>query len=174
MKRKKIVYCGLTIVFVLMAGCLALLMPIGKIGDRSIRMYRFLNVAMQNKTEILEEMAEGKAFDELCEQLQITVREDEIKREVETLKTQFPNLNQTEIVNVCRNSILRQKAIEKLAEEVNVTADFARMYYENNIGKYEGEEPDFGKIKFDIQMEMGEKKYEETLEKIRSSYGVMP
>lgn len=174
MKRNYLICCAFISFFVLIivAGYFALFKPVGTIGDTQIRAYRIYAEAMQNKAELLDSLAEDMAFDQLCRQLNVTVDDKDVKREAEKLDKQFPGLNQSEIMNICKKSMLRQKAIEKLAVEVTVTADLARTHYENNMDIYGESEPEFAVIKHDIQMEMGEKRYEEELEKIRSGYPV--
>lgn len=176
MKRNYLIICCAFVIFfvlIIVVGYFVLFKPVGMVGDTQIRAYRLYANAMQNKAELLDNMAEDMASEQLCRQLNVTVEEKDVKREAQNLDKQFPGLSQNEIMNICKKSMLRQKAIEKLAEEINVTAELARTHYENHMDIYGESEPEFAVIKHDLQMELGEKKYEEELEKIRSEYPVI-
>ena len=112
-------------------------------------------------------MADDTAFDKLIKEINVTVTEDEVKKEMSELKKHSEISYKT-----CLKSILHQKAIEKLATQIRVTADDARSYYESNKWQYGDTEPDFEKVKSDMQMGMGVTEYEERLYKIRESYKV--
>ena len=139
-----------------------LLKPIAKIGDDSVRMYEFIGYSLSNEQQILERMADDIAFKKIIEETGVTVTEEEVQRELNALNEHSDISYET-----CLNTILHQKAIEKYASEFEVTADKARTYYENNKWRYGEKEPDFEKVKSDMQMEMGVAKYEERLYKIR-------
>ena len=163
MKKKIFVCCGLILisVVILMKGHF-LLKPIAKIGDDSVRMYEFIGYSLSNEQQILERMADDIAFKKIIEENGVTVTEEEVQRELNALNEHSDISYET-----CLNTILHQKAIEKYASEFEVTADKARTYYENNKWRYGEKEPDFEKVKSDMQMEMGVAKYEERLYKIR-------
>ena len=163
MKKKIFVCCGLILisVVILMKGHF-LLKPIAKIGDDSVRMYEFIGYSLSNEQQILERMADDIAFKKIIEETGVTVTEEEVQRELNALNEHSDISYET-----CLNTILHQKAIEKYASEFEVAADKARTYYENNKWRYGEEEPDFEKVKSDMQMEMGVAKYEERLYKIR-------
>ena len=144
-----------------------MLKPIAKVGNDKIRMYEFIRYAVLDKQYVLERMADDTAFYKLIKELNVTVTEDEVKAEMSELKKHSEISYKT-----CLKSILHQKAIEKLATEIQVTADDARSYYENNKWQYGDTEPDFEKVKSDMQMGMGVTEYEERLYKIRESYKV--
>ena len=91
-----------------------------------------------------------------------TQAQEEVQNEMNALKEHSDISYET-----CLETILHQKAIEKYASEFQITADKARSYYENNKWRYGEAEPDFEKVKSDMQMEMGVAKYEERLYKIR-------
>lgn len=139
-----------------------LLKPIAKIGDDSVRMYEFIGYSLSNEQQILERMADDIAFKKIIEETGVTVTEEEVQRELNALKEHSDISYET-----CLNTILHQKTIEKYASEFEVTADKARSYYENKKWRYGEAEPDFEKVKSDMQMEMGVVKYEERLYKIR-------
>ena len=139
-----------------------LLKPIAKIGDDSVRMYEFIGYSLSNEQQILERMADDIAFKKIIEETGVTVTEEEVQRELNALNEHSDISYET-----CLNTILHQKAIEKYASEFEVTADKARSYYEENKWRYGEAEPDFEKVKSDMQMEMGVAKYEERLYKIR-------
>lgn len=163
MKKKIFVCCGLILisVVILMKGHF-LLKPIAKIGDDSVRMYEFIGYSLSNEQQILERMADDIAFKKIIEETGVTVTEEEVQRELNALNEHSDISYET-----CLNTILHQKAIEKYASEFEVTADKARSYYEDNKWRYGEAEPDFEKVKSDMQMEMGVAKYEERLYKIR-------
>ena len=163
MKKKIFVCCGLILisVVILMKGHF-LLKPIAKIGDDSVRMYEFIGYSLSNEQQILERMADDIAFKKIIEENGVTVTEEEVQRELNALNEHSDISYET-----CLNTILHQKAIEKYASEFEVTADKARSYYEENKWRYGEAEPDFEKVKSDMQMEMGVAKYEERLYKIR-------
>ena len=163
MKKKILVCCGLILisVVILMKGHF-LLKPIAKIGDDSVRMYEFIGYSLSNEQQILERMADDIAFKKIIEETGVTVTEEEVQRELNALNEHSDISYET-----CLNTILHQKAIEKYASEFEVTADKARSYYEENKRRYGEAEPDFEKVKSDMQMEMGVAKYEERLYKIR-------
>ena len=163
MKKKIFVCCGLILisVVILMKGHF-LLKPIAKIGDDSVRMYEFIGYSLSNEQQILERMADDIAFKKIIEETGVTVTEEEVQRELNALNEHSDISYET-----CLNTILHQKAIEKYASEFEVTADKARSYYEENKWRYGEAEPDFEKVKSDMQMEMGVAKYEERLYKIR-------
>ena len=163
MKKKIFVCCGLILisVVILMKGHF-LLKPIAKIGDDSVRMYEFIGYSLSNEQQILERMADDIAFKKIIEETGVTVTEEEVQRELNALNEHSDISYET-----CLNTILHQKAIEKYASEFEVTADKARSYYEENKWRYGEAEPDFEKVKSDMQMEMGVAKYEERLYRIR-------
>ena len=163
MKRKIFFCCAFAIIFVIVivTGHF-LLKPIAKVGNDTVRMYEFIGYSISDEQHILERMADDIAFKKLIEETGVTVSEEEVQREMEAVKKQSDISYET-----CLKSILHQKAIEKYASEFQITADKARTYYENNKWRYGEEEPDFEKVKSDMQMEMGVAKYEERLYKIR-------
>lgn len=144
-----------------------LLKPVAKVGNDTVRMYEFIGYSISDEQHILERMADDIAFKKLIEETGVTVSEEEVQREMEAVKKQSDISYET-----CLKSILHQKAIEKYASEFQITADKARTYYENNKWRYGETEPDFEKVKSDMQMEMGVAKYEERLYKIREEYKV--
>ena len=139
-----------------------LVKPIAKIGNDDIRMYEFIGYSLLYEEQLLERMADDIAFKKLIEETGVTVSEAEVLKEMETLK-KHSDIS----FEACRDSILHQKAIEKYASEFQITADKARTYYEKNKWRYGEEEPQFEKVKSDMQMEMGVAKYEERLYKLR-------
>lgn len=163
MKKKVIICCAFAIFFVIVivTGHF-LLKPIAKVGTDTVRMYEFIGYAISDEQHVLGRMAEDLAFKKLIEEIQVTVTEEEVNAEMNALKKQSDISYET-----CLKSILHQKAIEKYASEFEITADKARAYYENNKWRYGEAEPDFEKVKSDMQMEMGVAKYEERLYKIR-------
>ena len=164
MKRKYLWYAGVSIMAILLIMTAEFaLRPIAKIGDRTVRMYEFLSYEFTDKENGIEKMAEDIAFEKLIQGIGVTVTESEIAEEADKLK-----MCDDEEKALCRKTILHQKAIEKYASEVTVTADEARQYYETHKERYGGTEPEFEHIKYDIQMESGIKKYEESLERIMS------
>lgn len=168
MKRKIIICCAFAIfiVIVIVTGHF-LLKPVAKVGNDNVRMYEFIGYSISDEQHILERMADDIAFKKLIEETGVTVSEEEVQREMEAVKKQSDISYET-----CLKSILHQKAIEKYASEFQITADKARTYYENNKWRYGETEPDFEKVKSDMQMEMGVAKYEERLYKIREEYKV--
>ena len=168
MKRKIIICCAFAIfiVIVIVTGHF-LLKPVAKVGNDTVRMYEFIGYSISDEQHILERMADDIAFKKLIEETGVTVSEEEVQREMEAVKKQSDISYET-----CLKSILHQNAIEKYASEFQITADNARKYYENNKWRYGEEEPDFEKVKSDMQMEMGVAKYEERLYKIREEYKV--
>lgn len=168
MKRKIIICCAFAIfiVIVIVTGHF-LLKPVAKVGNDTVRMYEFIGYSISDEQHILERMADDIAFKKLIEETGVTVSEEEVQREMEAVKKQSDISYET-----CLKSILHQKAIEKYASEFQITADKARTYYENNKWRYGETEPDFEKVKSDMQMEMGVAKYEERLYKIREEYKV--
>lgn len=163
MNKKIFVCCGLILlsVVILMKGHF-LLKPIAKVGNDNIRMYEFIGYSLSNDQQVLERMADDIAFKKLIEETGVTVTEEEVQNEMNALKE-----NSDISYETCLETILHQKAIEKYASEFQITADKARSYYENNKWRYGETEPDFEKVKSDMQMEMGVAKYEERLYKIR-------
>lgn len=163
MKRKIIFCCAFAIIFVIVivTGHF-LLKPIAKVGNDTVRMYEFIGYSISNEQHVLERMADDIAFKKLVEETGVTVTEEEVQREMDALKKHSDISYET-----CLKTILHQKAIEKYASEFQITADKARTYYENNKWRYGEDEPDFEKVKSDMQMEMGVAKYEERLYKIR-------
>lgn len=163
MKKKVIICCAFAIFFVIVIVIgHFLLKPIAKVGTDTVRMYEFIGYAISDEQHVLGRMAEDLAFKKLIEETQVTVTEEEVNAEMNALKKQSDISYET-----CLKSILHQKAIEKYASEFEITADKARNYYENNKWRYGEAEPDFEKVKSDMQMEMGVAKYEERLYKIR-------
>lgn len=163
MKRKIIFCCAFAFFFVIVivTGHF-LLKPIAKVGNETVRMYEFIGYSIANEQHVLERMADDIAFKKLIEETGVTVSEEEVQREMNALKKHSDISYET-----CLETILHQKAIEKYASEFQITADEARTYYENNKWRYGETEPDFEKVKTDMQMEMGVAKYEERLYKIR-------
>ena len=162
--NKKIIICCAFIIFfviVIVTGHF-LLKPIAKVGNDTVRMYEFIGYAMSDEQHVLERMADDLAFKKLVDETEVTVTEEEVYAEMNALKK-----NSDISYETCLKSILHQKAIEKYASEFQITADKARSYYENNKWRYGETEPDFEKVKSDMQMEMGVAKYEERLYKIR-------
>lgn len=163
MKKKILVCCGLVLlsVVILMKGYF-LLQPIAKIGYEPVRRYEFIKYSLSNEQQVLERMADDIAFKKLIDEIGVTVTEEEVQSEMDALKG-YSDLS----YKACLKSILHQKAIERYASEIRITADKARSYYENNKWRYGETEPDFEKVKADMQMEMGVAKYEERLYEIR-------
>lgn len=162
--NKKIIICCAFIIFfviVIVTGHF-LLKPIARVGNDTVRMYEFIGYAMSDEQHVLERMADELAFKKLVEETKVTVTEEEVNAEMNALKK-----NSDISYETCLKSILHQKAIEKYASEFQITADKARSYYENNKWRYGETEPDFEKVKSDMQMEMGVAKYEERLYRIR-------
>jgi len=162
--KKKIFFCcafTIFIVIVIVTG-IFLLNPIAKVGDDTVRTYDFIKYTLSDKQHVLERMADDIAFKKLIKETQVTVDEDEVKKEMDALGKHSEISYET-----CLESILHQRAIEKYASEIQITADTARNYYENNKWRYGEAEPDFEKVKTDMQMEMGVAKYEERLYQIR-------
>jgi len=60
---------------------------------------------------------------------------------------------------------MHQRAIEKFASRCEVSVSEVRDYYEKNKERYGETEPEFEKVKTDMQMEMGTKIYDEKLQK---------
>ena len=162
--KKKIFFCcafAIFFVIVIVTGHF-LLKPIAKVGNDTVRMYELIGFTLSDEQHVLERMADDLAFKKLIEETQVTVTEEEVNAEMNALKK-----NSDISYMTCLESILHQKAIEKYASEFQITADKARNYYENNKWRYGDAEPDFEKVKSDMQMEMGVAKYEERLYKIR-------
>lgn len=162
--NKKIIMCCAFIVFfviVIVTGHF-LLKPIAKVGNDTVRMYKFIEYAISDEQHVLERMADDLAFKKIIEETGVTVTEKEINAEMNALGKQSDISYET-----CLKSILHQKAIEKYASEFEITVDKARTYYENNKWHYGEAEPDFEKVKSGMQMDMGVAKYEERLYKIR-------
>ena len=162
--KKKIFFCCALIIFfviVIVTGHF-LLKPIAKVGNDTVRMYEFIRYSISEDRQVLERMADDIAFRVLVEETGVTAGHEEVEREMRALK-KHSDIS----YEICLKSILHQKAIEKYASEISVTADKARKYYENNKWRYGEEEPDFEKVKADMQMELGVEKYEERLYKIR-------
>ena len=139
-----------------------LLKPIAKIGNDTVSVYEYIKYSLSNEQYILEKMADDIAFKKLIDETGVTVTEEEIQRELNVIK-EYSDIS----YETCFVTILHQKAIEKYASEFPVTAYKARTYYENNKWRYGEEEPDYEKVKTDMQTEMGVAKYEERLYKIR-------
>ena len=163
MKSKIFICCAFAIFFVIVivTGHF-LLKPVAKVGNDTVRMYEFIGYSISDKQHVLGRMADDIAFKKLIEETGVTVSEDEVEQEMNSVKKHSDISYET-----CLKTILHQKAIEKYASEFQITADKARTYYENNKWRYGEEEPDFEKVKSDMQMEMGVAKYEERLYKIR-------
>lgn len=166
---KKIIFCCVFVIFIVIVIVTGqfLLKPIAKVGDDTVRMYKFIRYAISDKQHVLERMADDIAFNKLIEEINVTVTTEEVQKEMSELKKHSDISYKT-----CLESILHQKAIEKLASEFQVTADQARSYYENNKCLYGDAEPEFEKIKSDMQIDMGVVEYEERLYKIREDYKV--
>lgn len=168
MKKKIFICCALVIfiVIVIVTGQF-LLKPIAKVGNDTVKMYEFIGYALSDKQHVLERMSDDIAFKKLIEETKVTVAEEEVHNEMNTLK------NNSDIsYETCLESILRQKVIDKYASETQISADSARKYYEENKWRYGETEPDFEKIKTDMQMETGVAEYEERLYKIREECSV--
>ena len=167
MNKKIILSCVfiVLIVIVIMTGGF-LLKPIAKVGNDTVRMYEFIGYAVSDNQIILERTAEKLAFKRIIEETNVTVSEAEIQTELNAMNTSDISYE------TCRKSMLQQKVIEKYASEVTITANAARIYYEENKGRYGENEPEFERVKSDMQMEMGVAKYEERLSKLKAEYAV--
>lgn len=170
MKRKYIFCCAffIIVVLVLMSGYFKFLKPVGSIGDIKIRQYELSECAQLNKRQLFEQIADELVFETMVKNLNIRVQEEEINVQMAVVKEQFPELNEKEVYTICRKTILRQKTVEKFASEVIVDAELARKFYDENRVQYGEGEPDYEQIKSELQMEMGEKKYEEYLDKLKA------
>lgn len=144
-----------------------LLKPMAKIGDDTVRTYEFIRYAISDRNHIAERMADDIAFKNIVSETGVTASKDEISREMEALGKDSGISYKT-----CLNSVLHQKIINKFALEYRVSAEEARSYYEKNKEHYGDTEPDFEKIKADLQFEMGVKRYEERLFEIRERCSV--
>ena len=164
MLGKKIIICCVfvvVIVLVILTGYF-IFKPIAKVGNDTVRMYEFMGYAISDKPHGLERMADDLAFEKLIKETGVSVSEEEIRKEFGYMQTKSDISYKT-----CRKTILYQKAIEKYASEVQVSADEARSYYESNKEHYGETEPDFAQVRNDMRMEMGVAKYEERLYQIR-------
>lgn len=160
MKKKLLRYTSLAfIVILLIIICEFSLRPVAKIGSKTVRMHELLSYAIKNTEYETERMAEDIALERLAEEAGVKVYE--IENEVLQLE-----MNRNKGKKLCRKVILHQRLIEKYAAEITVTAEEARKYYEEHKDQYGGTEPEFERIKHDIQMESGTEKYEELFEKI--------
>ena len=161
---KKIIICCVFVFFFVIVIVIGhfLLKPVAKVGNDTVRMYEFIGYSISDEQHVLGRMADDIAFKKFIEETGVTVSEDEVEQEMNAVKKHSDISYET-----CLKTILHQKAIEKYASEFQITADKARTYYENNKWRYGEEEPDFEKVKSDMQMEMGVAKYEERLYKIR-------
>ena len=169
MKKKIFICCALVIfiVIVIVTGQF-LLKPIAKVGNDTVRMYEFIGYALSDKQYVLERMSDDFAIKKLIEETQVTVTEEEVQNEMNAIK------NNSDIsYETCLESMLRQKVIDKYASEIQISADNARKYYEENKWRYGDTEPDFEKVKTDIQMEMGVAKYEERLYQLKEECRVV-
>lgn len=167
--KKKIFFCCVFLMFfvlVIVTGHF-LLKPMAKIGDDTVRAHELIRYAMSERNHIAERMADDIAFEKLVSETGVTASDEEIKREMEALGKDSGISYKT-----CLKSVLHQKIINKFALEYRVSADDARSYYEKNKEQYGDTEPDFEKVKADLQFEMGVKRYEECLSKIREKYSV--
>ena len=141
--------------------------PIAKVGNETVRMYEFIKYSLSDRHSVIERMVDELAFKKLVDENGISVNEEEIQNGLKALH------KQSDIsYKACLKSIEYQKVLEKFSSEVQITADKARGYYENNKWRYGEDEPDFETVKNDIQMEMGVAKYEERLCKIKEEYKV--
>lgn len=166
---KKIIFCCAFIilfVIVIMTGSY-LLKPIAKVGNETVRIYEFIQYSLSDKQQVLERIADDIAFQKLTEERKIKITNEEIQREMNEL-SKYSDIS----YETCRKSMLQQKVIESYATEIDITAENARAYYENNMERYGETEPDFVKIKADMQMELGVAEYEEQLYKIREKFKV--
>ena len=167
MKRHLLICCAFIIFFVIVIVTVQFVrQPIAKVGDDTVNMYEFISYALENEQYILEKVADEKAFQKLIEETGVTVTEAEVSREMDCIDSLTDISYET-----CKKSILTQKAIEKYASEITVTAETAREYYEKNKWRYDVV-PDYEKVKIDMQMDMGVAKYEERLCQIRQEYTV--
>lgn len=166
---KKIIFCCAFIilfVIVIMTGSY-LLKPIAKVGNETVRIYEFIQYSLSDKQQVLERIADDIAFQKLTEERKIKITNEEIQREMNEL-SKYSDIS----YETCRKSMLQQKVIESYAAEIDITAENARAYYENNMERYGETEPDFIKIKSDMKMELGVSKYEERLYEIRKAHKV--
>lgn len=168
MRRKILICCAFVVfgVIVIVTGQIVL-QPIAKVGNNTVRMYEFIGYALGNEQYVLEKVADDIAFHRLIEEVGVTVTEAEIKKEMDALEKHSDISYET-----CKKAILCQKAIEKYASGIQVTVETAREYYEKNKGCYGDAEPEYERVKADMQMEMGVAKYEERLCQIRQEYTV--
>lgn len=169
MKKKIIICCTFIIFFVIVIVTGQFLFkPIAKIGTDTVRMHEFIGYALSDKEYMLERMSDNFAIKKLIEETQVTVTEEEVQNEMNAIK------NNSDIsYETCLESMLRQKIIDKYASETQISADNARKYYEDNKWRYGDTEPDFEKIKTDMQMEMGVAKYEERLYQLKEECRVV-
>lgn len=166
LKRNNILCCVILgfVVLVIVSGQM-ILKTVGYVGDRKIRAYDIYRFAMLDRENTAMRLKEEIVFEKLVKELNLTVSDDEIKSEVVNF-TAKSSYDEKQVYKMCRKAILHQKAIDKLASQVDVSADEARAYYESNKKKYGGSEPEFESIKHDIQMRTGVEKYEKLIEKI--------
>ena len=162
MKKVIIKSCVLVLisVIVIITACF-LFKPIAKVGSDTVRVYELLQFTLENPSCELERLSNNMAFEKVITDAGVEVSDEEVKEELERV-----SLDKDVSFEMCKKAILHQKVIEKFASKCEVSVSEAREYYEKNKEQYGETEPEFEKVKTDMQMQMGAKIYDEKLEKI--------
>ncbi len=123
-----------------------------------------------SKRAILDIELESYVMDMVVKELSLEIDEKEISTQA-GMFAENDGLTDEEIYETIKSSLVKQKAIEHFASEIEVSGDSAREYIKNHPDKYP-EQPGYEIVKQDITMEMGERRYEELVQKIKDNVEV--
>jgi len=161
LKNKIIKSCVfvLFIVIVIISGYF-LFNPIAKVGNETVNVYELIRYTLKNPSYELERLANNTAFDKVISEAGVEVSDEEVTNELKRI-SMYKDIT----FEMCKKAIMHQRAIEKFASRCEVSVSEVRDYYEKNKERYGETEPEFEKVKTDMQMEMGTKIYDEKLQK---------
>ena len=156
------------------------LIPVGSVDNDNI--YKYEAMQRINLDNAIKGIGKDKAFDTAMEKLGVTVTDSEVENEVKNVTEKYGGTEELESImidtesnmmllkNSIRKGMLKQKAIEKFAQDVKTDTADIKVYYEENKDNYPGEfSANEKQIKTDYAMTKGAEQYDEFLKSYEDS-----
>jgi len=156
------------------------LIPVGSVDGENI--YKYEAMQRINLDNAIKGIGKDKAFDTAMKKLGVTVTDAEVESELKNVTDKYGGTDElksimidtesniTLLKNSIRKGMLKQKAIEKFAQEIKTDTVDIKAYYEENTDNYPGEfSANEKQIKTDYAMMKGAQKYDEFLKSYEDS-----
>lgn len=156
------------------------LIPVGSVDGDNI--YKYEAMQRINLDNAIKGIGKDKAFDTAMKKLGVTVTDAEVESELKNVTDKYGGTDElksimidtesniTLLKNSIRKGMLKQKAIEKFAQEIKTDTVDIKAYYEENTDNYPGEfSANEKQIKTDYAMMKGAQKYDEFLKSYEDS-----